>query len=55
MLKTVLPLQCYLEAWRYTKSCEKGTRAGGDADGGALRKEFIPNWTGEEFGTFVER
>jgi hypothetical protein len=26
----------------------------GDLDGGALRKEFIPNWTSPEFVGFVE-
>jgi hypothetical protein len=26
-----------------------------DADGGALRKEFIPNWTNGEFVVFVEK
>ena len=26
-----------------------------DLDGGALRKEFIPNWTNDEFGDFVHQ
>lgn len=26
-----------------------------DADGGALRKEFIPNWSSAEFAEFVGR
>ncbi|TVY23160.1 hypothetical protein LHYA1_G008216 [Lachnellula hyalina] len=36
-------------------SSPPATEAGGEADGGALRKEFIPNWTGDEFVVFVEK
>ncbi|KAI4599387.1 hypothetical protein KJ359_001829 [Pestalotiopsis sp. 9143b] len=45
----------YHEAWTYAR--EEGKKEGGeggdDLDGGALRKEFIPNWTSDEFGAFV--
>ncbi|XXG94733.1 hypothetical protein Hte_000990 [Hypoxylon texense] len=49
----------YLDAWTYAKqqASEGGDRDGdveGDVDGGALRKEFIPNWTSEEFQAFVK-
>jgi hypothetical protein len=27
----------------------------GDADGGVLRKEFIPNWASDKFAEFVEK
>ena len=42
----------YLEAWSWAKSqlSENPT----DADDGALRNEFIPNWTGAEFVQFVD-
>ncbi len=43
---------CYLTAWRYAASHITSGRSN-DLDGGALRNEFIPNWTGEEFGKFV--
>lgn len=47
--------KCYLEAWTYASSFSKGleAREEEDADGGALRKEFIPNWTSPEFEAFV--
>ena len=49
-------LQCYLEAWRYAASqSSQHSRMEDDADGGALRKEFIPNWTSEEFVDFVDK
>ncbi|KHN99350.1 heme oxygenase-like, multi-helical [Metarhizium album ARSEF 1941] len=48
--------RCYLEAWTWAKDqLELGEVGGGDADGGALRAEFIPNWTGSEFVAFVDR
>jgi len=60
--------KCYLEAWRYAASQnpaykpssatmgEGGENEGQeDADGGALRREFIPNWTSSEFALFVDR
>lgn len=50
-------MKCYLEAWTYAASFSKNLERGEeeDADGGALRKEFIPNWTSEEFADFVEK
>ncbi|TVY42191.1 hypothetical protein LOCC1_G006143, partial [Lachnellula occidentalis] len=48
--------KCYLEAWRYAATfLPPESEAGGATDGGALRKEFIPNWTGDEFVVFVEK
>ncbi|KAK2594510.1 hypothetical protein QQS21_007791 [Conoideocrella luteorostrata] len=52
--------KCYLEAWTWAagRSDLEGRSDGGcsgDADGGALRREFIPNWTGAEFAAFVDR
>lgn len=52
-LKTAL--QCYLEAWRYAASFLEENSAISDADGGALTKEFIPNWTSSEFAAFVDK
>ncbi|KAG4436450.1 hypothetical protein IFR05_008064 [Cadophora sp. M221] len=45
---------CYLTAWRYAASCSTGIVEGKEADGGALRKEFIPNWTSPDFASFVD-
>lgn len=47
--------QVYLEAWAWAKACQQAHAKDGsvDADGGALRKEFIPNWSSEEFVAFV--
>jgi thiaminase len=47
--------KCYLEAWSY--ALEESTEGDGekDLDGGALRTEFIPNWSRKEFVDFVER
>ncbi|KAJ5103426.1 hypothetical protein N7532_003955 [Penicillium argentinense] len=48
---------CYLRAWKYAASFLEG-RDGpveNDADGGALRKKFIPNWSSVEFEGFVDR
>ncbi|KAL4897167.1 hypothetical protein BDV59DRAFT_169934 [Aspergillus ambiguus] len=44
---------CYLRAWRYAASF-LGEAGGRDADGGALRERFIPNWSSGEFEAFVE-
>lgn len=45
----------YLDAWTYAKQQASGNvDTQGDLDGGALRKEFIPNWTSEEFQAFVK-
>ncbi|KAL2261175.1 hypothetical protein VTK26DRAFT_4609 [Humicola hyalothermophila] len=48
--------RCYLEAWSFARdrARERGAEAQ-DADGGALRREFIPNWSSEAFRDFVER
>jgi thiaminase len=49
--------KCYLEAWRYAKGFISPAAEGSyerDADGGAIRKELLPNWTSEEFGKSVE-
>ncbi|POR36351.1 Heme oxygenase-like, multi-helical [Tolypocladium paradoxum] len=45
--------KCYLDAWSFAKKQLDDKDGGGDADGGALRNEFIPNWTSEEFVEFV--
>ena len=49
----------YFEAWSWAKRQAEGVaeREGDesvDADGGAMRKEFIPNWTNSEFVKFVD-
>jgi thiaminase len=50
---------CYLRAWRYAASYGKRKAQEGkrdiDADGGALREKFIPNWSSGEFEGFVNR
>lgn len=47
----------YLEAWTWARGKQGGDGGDGeeDADGGALRKEFIPNWSNEGFREFVEQ
>lgn len=48
--------KCYLEAWRFAASHSDASKAtASDADGGALRNCFIPNWTSQEFADFVEQ
>lgn len=48
--------KCYLDAWSWAKSKQDGgADAGSDADGGALREEFIPNWSSPGFATFVDK
>lgn len=46
----------YFEAWSWAKAQaeETGKKFEEDADGGAMRKEFIPNWTNDEFIKFVD-
>ncbi|KAI8965896.1 heme oxygenase-like protein [Daldinia sp. FL1419] len=45
----------YLDSWTYAKQqAAEDADTKGDLDGGALRKEFIPNWTSEEFQAFVK-
>ncbi|KAJ5577588.1 heme oxygenase-like multi-helical [Penicillium hispanicum] len=49
---------CYLRAWRYAAAflAEEGRGVEGeDADGGALREKFIPNWSSAEFEQFVNQ
>lgn len=49
--------RCYLDAWTYAStflSRDDGPASQtADADGGALRQKFIPNWTSEDFARFV--
>ncbi|KAK4150032.1 hypothetical protein C8A00DRAFT_37364 [Chaetomidium leptoderma] len=53
--------RCYLDAWSWARDkaeerrCSGGHAEKDDADGGALRKEFIPNWSSPEFAVFVDR
>lgn len=48
--------KCYLEAWRFAASHSDASKApASDADDGALRNHFIPNWTCQEFADFVEQ
>ncbi|KAI0842163.1 heme oxygenase-like protein [Hypoxylon sp. FL0890] len=45
----------YLDSWTYAKQqAPANADTKGDLDGGALRKEFLPNWTSEEFHRFVK-
>ncbi|KAF2261079.1 heme oxygenase-like protein [Lojkania enalia] len=48
----------YFEAWSWAKrqaEVESNERdISKDEDGGAMRKEFIPNWTNDEFIQFVD-
>ncbi|CAI6333691.1 unnamed protein product [Periconia digitata] len=48
----------YFEAWSWAKRQAEEESASkafdSDEDGGAMRKEFIPNWTNEEFIKFVD-
>lgn len=47
--------KCYLDAWTWARGqLDEKRDASEDADGGALRKEFIPNWTSKEFVEFVD-
>ena len=50
--------QCYLRAWTYALSQADGNAQSRMSDTGAvaaLHKEFIPNWTSEQFRGFVEK
>ncbi|KAF2680199.1 heme oxygenase-like protein [Lentithecium fluviatile CBS 122367] len=46
----------YFEAWSWAKEQAEGAEQDmdKDEDGGAMRREFIPNWTNEEFIKFVD-
>jgi thiaminase len=47
--------KCYLEAWRFAASQSDVSKPPtSDADGGALRENFIPNWTSQAFADFVQ-
>ena len=48
--------RCYLDAWSWAGSFydRDAVDTGADLDGGALRKDFIPNWSSGEFRGFVE-
>lgn len=47
--------KCYLDAWSWAKSKESGGDTASDDDSGALREEFIPNWSSPGFATFVDK
>lgn len=48
--------KCYLDAWVYASTLSSpDIPAEQDRDGGALRREFIPNWTSSDFSDFVDR
>lgn len=47
--------KCYLEAWTHASTfLSEGGHGSDDADSGALREAFIPNWSSDEFGKFVQ-
>ncbi|PKS10997.1 hypothetical protein jhhlp_002756 [Lomentospora prolificans] len=46
--------KCYLDAWTWSKAQLVEQEPDQDADGGALRTEFIDNWTCAEFVQFVK-
>ena len=47
--------KCYLEAWTFASSHSSSSISPSeDADGGALRADFIPNWSSEDFRGFVQ-
>lgn len=47
--------KCYLNAWTYASTfLAADVAAEEDADGGALRNEFIPNWSSDEFAKFID-
>ncbi|OAQ98183.1 hypothetical protein LLEC1_07318 [Akanthomyces lecanii] len=49
--------KCYLDAWTWAKSHmnESEDSVDDDEDGGAVRREFIANWTSPDFRAFVKR
>jgi hypothetical protein len=48
--------KCYLDAWTHASTFSSpDSPPEQDADGGALRKEFIPNWTSDAFVGFVDK
>lgn len=46
--------KAYLEAWTSAKNQLVEQDVSKDSDGGALRQDFIPNWTSTEFVSFVD-
>lgn len=44
----------YSDAWTWARSKQQAGAGASDADGGALRTEFIPNWANSEFAAFVQ-
>jgi thiaminase len=47
---------CYFYAWKFAALHQSASRGPAtDADGGALRQKFIPNWASDEFSHFVTR
>ncbi|KAL7963716.1 hypothetical protein V8C34DRAFT_266370 [Trichoderma compactum] len=47
--------KCYLDAWSGAAArLSTPSDSQDDADGGALRREFIPNWSSKEFAQFVD-
>lgn len=45
----------YCDAWAWAASKQTAGEDGtGDADGGVLRREFVPNWANPEFKKFVD-
>ncbi|TFB04892.1 hypothetical protein CCMA1212_003100 [Trichoderma ghanense] len=47
--------KCYLDAWTGAAArLAEDKRPEDDADGGALRRELIPNWSSHEFARFVD-
>ncbi|KAM0486196.1 hypothetical protein ACHAPX_000900 [Trichoderma viride] len=48
--------KCYLDAWSGASArLSAPSAADEDEDGGALRREFIPNWSSVEFARFVDQ
>ncbi|KAL7944294.1 hypothetical protein V8C42DRAFT_326398 [Trichoderma barbatum] len=48
--------KCYLDAWSGAAArLSTPSDSEIDADGGALRREFIPNWSSKEFAQFVDQ
>ena len=45
--------KCYLDAWTYASTYLESS-SDENADGGALKNEFIPNWSSTEFVKFVD-
>lgn len=43
----------YCDAWTWARSHQTKRDGSEDADGGALRRAFVPNWANEDFQGFV--